>query len=492
MTTPLSCLGYSRQSFRFCLLPAWTMILGAAFLTGCGGGGNSGNRSSFSGNTAVVLLGSSTANDEMNAFELTLDSLTMTNKSGETVTVLASPVGEEFIHLNGRIEPLLTVSIPQGVYVSATATYGGVFPFCVGQASGEDFQDQMPGAATATVSLPYPITVTGTAMGLELNLQIANYPAGCPTPAQYATAPPVTSSIVLTPVTFAAQPTTTANGMALGLQGSISSVGANGSGFVVNALSGVQVTDPPVWQVSVNSSTLLQGVAGFSQIAAGMPVDMDVAIQPDGSLLATRVEVISTDTTTLTVAAGNLMSVSNYAPVAFVTGPAQQGHLPLADFGLGYASFGNAEFQTSGQFSNLASLPFNPSFSGTSIIPGQNVTITTQATAEAPDPVYIPAATMTLMPQTIDGTVSAIASQGNFTTYTVTLAPYDLFPQFAVQPGQTTLLTSPNTVVVYADNNTLNSSTVAVGSVLRFYGLIFNDNGTLRMDCASIDSGVTE
>ncbi len=31
-----------------------------------------------------------------------------------------------------------------------------------------------------------------------------------------------------------------------------------------------------------------------------------------------------------------------------------------------------------------------------------------------------------------------------------------------------------------------------MGGVARFYGLVFNDNGTLRMDCAQIDDGVAE
>ena len=29
-------------------------------------------------------------------------------------------------------------------------------------------------------------------------------------------------------------------------------------------------------------------------------------------------------------------------------------------------------------------------------------------------------------------------------------------------------------------------------NVVRFYGLVFNDNGTLRMDCAEINDGVPE
>ena len=210
--------------------------------------------------------------------------------------------------------------------------------------------------------------------------------------------------------------------------------------------------------------------------------------------MAARVSVISTETTTLTVASGPLMSVSNAEPVTNVIGAAQQGYLPsgIGIFGLG--NFGNSQFQVSGQFKNLTALPFTAAFNSAAMVPGQNVTITTQATADMPAPLYFPLTKMVLRPQTIDGTVSAISSEGNFTKYTVTLASYDLFPQFAVQPGQTTLMTNANTVVVYADSNTqmLNQNSPAVSGIFRFYGLVFSDNGTLRMDCAQINDGVAE
>jgi hypothetical protein len=53
-------------------------------------------------------------------------------------------------------------------------------------------------------------------------------------------------------------------------------------------------------------------------------------------------------------------------------------------------------------------------------------------------------------------------------------------------------LNSPATVLVYADANAqlLNSTPINPGSVLRFTGLIFDDNGTLRMDCGQILDGV--
>jgi Domain of unknown function (DUF5666) len=460
-------------------------------MAGCSG---SGTGTTLSGNTQVVVLASSTANDQLSSFTTTLQSLTLTNQAGKTVNLLASPVSEEFIHLNGHVEPIATVSIPQGTYVSASATYnGGATPVCNAQSPGSNWTDNLTGAADETVNLSNPITVDGTAMGLVLDLKLSTYPEQCPTSfAEYQSAPPVTAVFDLTPLTISAQPTNSTNGLALGLEGTISAVGSGATEFTVNGLVNGQT--PPTWQVSLNSSTLLQGISGAAQLTSEVPVDVDVAIQQDGSLVATRVSVISTETTTLTLANGPLLTVSNAAPVTYVVGAAQQGYLPSELGGFGYVNFGNSQFQTSDQFKNLASLPFTATFNSTTVVPGQNVTITTQATANMPDPLYFPLTTMVLRPQTINGTVSAISSEGGFTRYTVTLAPYDLFPQFAVQPGQTTLLTNPNTVVVYADSNTqmLNKSSAAAGSILRFYGLVFNDNGTLRMDCAQINDGVTE
>jgi len=64
----------------------------------------------------------------------------------------------------------------------------------------------------------------------------------------------------------------------------------------------------------------------------------------------------------------------------------------------------------------------------------------------------------------------------------------------AVQPGQTTFLTNPGEVDVYGDNNTqqLSSQPLAPGSTLRSHRLVFNDKGTLRMDCAQVNDGVPE
>ena len=63
-----------------------------------------------------------------------------------------------------------------------------------------------------------------------------------------------------------------------------------------------------------------------------------------------------------------------------------------------------------------------------------------------------------------------------------------------MQPGQTTLLSNPNTVIVYADSITqkFKSKPIAAAGLLRFIGLVFNNNGALSMDCAQINDGAAE
>ncbi len=466
----------------------------AAILVGCGTG-SSGH--SFSGNTAVVVLASSTANDQISVFNITLGSLTLTSQSGKTVTVFSTPQSAEYIHLNGSVEPLTTVSIPQGVYTSATATFSEAgptaYPICVGQNNAANeiltngaFAGFFSTPPSVTVNLPAPITVTGTAMGLVLNLQVSKSVSSFDCISDSTGAASITPTFNLTPVVISTQPTNERNGLATGLEGLISAVSTGGSSFTVTGADG------PAWQVSSGSSTAFQGVTSAAQLTAGMSVDMDVAIQPDGSLLATRVAVFDTNPANVTLSTGPVLEPPTALPVLYALRVVREGPFPaVVD---SYFNVGSTVFQISGQLTNVQSLPFTASFKAANMVSGQNVFISTHALTDAGGPAYIPATTVTLLSQTIDGTVSAVSSSGSFTTYTVTLAPYDLFPDLAVQPVLPTLLSQPNTVVVYADSHTqlLTSGAAAVGSVLRFRGLIFNDNGTLRMDCSQISDGVTE
>ncbi len=486
---------FSRRSvIRLSLwLSIFGIALASAFTAGCGGGTAGGSGPVQGENTSVVILASSTANDQLSQFNLTINSLTLTSQAGKSVTVFSTPQNAEFIHLNGGLEPLTTVSIPQDVYTSATATVGRAEFTCVGLVPATGGLDQSTFAygqtpsANVTVNLPSPITITDTGMGLLLNLAVAQSASFSSCVGGVDDTYLITPTFNITPLAISAQPTDNTNGKATDLHGLIGSANAGGTGFSVNSADG------QTWQVTSSGSTVYQGVSGSSQLAAGMPVDMDAAIQEDGSLLATRVAVYETNTGDLTVESGPLLFEDGYEPALISYGVEVQGSLSIGSNSY-YYSFDNAVFQTSSQLTNVQGLPFAASFNAANMVAGQNVFVSTNSLIDSGGFPYTPAGTITLIPQTINGTVSAIGSKGGFTTYTVTLAPYDLFPALAVQQGQTTLLTNPDTVVVYADSSTqmLNTSPIAVGGVARFYGLVFNDNGTLRMDCAQANDGVAE
>jgi len=478
--------------------PVIAVVIAIGFTTACGSSGSSGGPK-LSGNTAVTVLLSSTANDQVTRFDLAFQTLTLTSQSGKTVSLVSSQQPTEFMHLNGGLEPLTTVNVPQDIYTSATVTLGGAVYVCIAQVPGGglgianySIVNQGP-----TVSLPSPITVTGSSMGLLLNMQVSSsavFSSCWTTPAFEGFS--LTPTFNLTPIALSTSPTNSGNGKVNGLKAEVASVGTTGASLTLTVPGGPFGTR--TLSASSNSATVFQGVSGASALSPGMFLDVDGAIRSDGSLLATRIEVEGEGTSAINESSGPVMSVDNVVPVLQVYGRTELGTLLTINgnsgiyFDFPYFDFSSAQFGISGAFTNLQNLPFVPSFNASNVVAGQNVDVTSP-TFSVMGGVYTPASTITLAPQTINGTVVASQQSGNFMDYTVLLASYDLFPTLAVQQGQTTLLNNPSQVEVYVDSSTQKLSTLAlaVGSTLRFYGLVFNDNGTLRMDCAQVNDGVT-
>ena len=466
----------------------------------CGSGGSMSKTPPLTGNASVTVMLTSTANDQLAEFDLGFQGITLTSQSGKTVTLASSTSGPsldaEFMHLNGVAQPLLTATVPQDIYTSASVTLGGGAFVCIalGQVDGEQTLSSATYTLfppTATVNFPSPVTVTGTNMALSLDLQMSQSATiGDCVNVDGFTGFSAAPTFTLTPLVLSASATNSANGKVIGLDGEVTAVGSSGNSFTLSIPNySPSLTGLPL-SVQSGSGTVYQGISGSSALTVGTFVNMDGAIQADGSLLATRIAV--EDPSALYVFRGPLLQVAGSVSSFFMHAREMQGaNIPGYPTGEG-APFndGSAVFQISGQLTNLGSLPFVPSFNSSSMVPGQEVYVsTTTLPYNGPYPVVT---TMTLMPQTINGTVTAISHSGNFTDYTVALASYDLFPMLAVQPGQSTFENNPGQVEVYVDSNTqqLSSTTVEVGSTFRFYGLVFNDNDTLRMDCAQINDGV--
>lgn len=484
-------------------------------LVGCGGGGPSVSTKP-PGPANVVFLSTSTANDQLNQFYLHLESISLVDANGQIAPVRNFPpeyFSTEWIHVNGNPEPLFTASLPQGTYtgVQISIATGSISCFSL-DSNGNPALNfwQLGNNQTVTSNFQQPVIISGNSLGILINLLVSKSTALPECNTNLAQNPPFTPTFSVTPIDISSLPTGAPSLEMSEMEGVIASVNAQDSTFTVSSVEGwgsapygirPDPPDGPSWTLSTNSSTSFQGISDFSQLAVGMAVDIDATIQQDGTLNASRVAVYDTQTENTSLWNGPIVRNFN-APLPGVTGGSTAMDIfgteeiagPVQGSGALAFDYGTSTFNTSKQFSNLSNLPFPTNFNISNVVEGQNVAITMHNPYFPPSNVLPTLNSLTLIPQTLNGTISSIGSDGNFTTYTITLAPYNTFPLLATLPGQTTLLTNPSQVVVYADSNTqmLNSSPVAVGNVMRFYGLVFNDSGTLRMDCAKILDGVPE
>jgi len=464
-----------------------------ALLAGCSG--TAATKPTPSAATNVSIAAASTANDAVSIYDIAIKSLSLVSQSGATVPVISAPVQAEFTHLNGLVEPIAAAQVPQGVYNSANITLGDYSIFCAGLGIQGGVQGQgasgIAQPANVTIAMPKPITVSGSSMTITLNLVLSQFvsASSCsvgsmPTNQQFEI---YADSGIIQPVDISPRKLSA-------LLGVISSLNADGTSLMVDSVEGLPsgVAPVPAWTVETNASTVFQGVAGASALDTGLPVELDATIQPDGSLMASRIAVYDTNTSKLSLWSGPLLSVASSTQPILALGRQAAGPI----YGQQFAQFdaSQAKFQVSGQFGNLASLPFAAAFNAFNMVPGQDVDMTFHQESYPAGSNVPVVSTMTLVSQTINGEVTAIGKSGAFTTYTVWLGTNDLFASLAFQPGQNNLLANPRVVTVYADNNTqmLNSLPLGVNSFMRFNGLVFNDTGSLRMDCGQINDGVAE
>jgi len=293
--TPLSSARFSSSRFPIILT---ILAVAAGITTGCGSNGNSSSgMPKLSGNTSVTVVLSSTANDQLSEFDLEFQNITLTSQSGKAITLLSTQQPSEFIHLNGAIDPLITATVPQDVYTSASATiaYGRFVCIANGVVQGQQtlgfaYYNSNVAATSVTVTLPSPITVTGTSMALAFDLLGSNSATApdCLNPNGFA-GYSMTPTFNLAPFPLSPSPTSPANGKLAGLEGEIASINSGDSSFSLSVPEGPYGTRTV--PVSAAGATVFQGINNFSSLATGMFVNMDGALQPDGTLAATRIAV---------------------------------------------------------------------------------------------------------------------------------------------------------------------------------------------------------
>ena len=444
-------------------------------LTGCTSSVSGGTASTISANAATTMTQTILTDapaDQVLALGLTVDSIVLTDKGGASTTVLSSPTPVEASHLDAVHEPLLPpLKVPQDTYVSATITVANPVVAYVDSTTKQIVKaNAVLTAASTTVTFTTPIVVGTTASPIVFDLMVG--PSVSITGTGASTVVDVTPTFDVRQVPLGANPpTNNNNGKVSGVIGMVSSV--SGTTLGLTTANGNLIT------LTTDGNTKFQGVSGLSALQTGEIVSADYAQEANGTLLAMRVRLF--DRSAQDVFAG-VVTGKTGAPVTSFTELVRQPIGPGMTYSSAAATYtmnvtSSTTFEIDPQLGTLPTLPVAAAFTASTIFAGQNVA----TVASAVSGTTATATTVTLLPQTIGGTVTAVTTTGGFTAYTVTLP----------SPSALATLTGASTATVYLDNNSqrMTAAPIAVGATARFNGLLFSNGGSLVMYAGSCSDG---
>ncbi len=450
-------------------------------LIGCGGGGSNSMtppaptpaQPQSASSTVGVSIGDAPA-DWIMAFGMTINSITLTNSSGQNVNLLSAPTNMEMSQLMGTLRPLAITTVPQGTYTQATITLSAMSLGYMDPNTHQYVEKTVAGPVSGTVSFNPGIVVGSqtSVLGFDMDMGDSVSIGGGGT----VTITPHFSASMNAVSATAQSPW---DGWMQQMVGSVA--GASGSQFTMNMMMGLQNI-----AFTTDSNTQFSGMNGMGMMGQGMIVDVDATLQPDGSLLAQRIDSLQ----------GNSGGMMGSGILQTITGNPPTQVMMAADDGIGGGMMMSAiansiainlssstpcSFDRDGV--DLTNLPFTPAFDCSSMARGQNIQVVSGSSMMGGGmgggmmgggPFgTISASQIMLEQQALRGTVSNYAANGSQASFTLTLSPDSAFA----------ILTGTTNITVYQQPGTQmhGMSTVANGQWLEARGLMFYDGGTYKL-----------
>lgn len=457
----------------FLMLAAAAMAAAVLATTACGGGSAGlmgglppGTNPPPAGMSAMtVLMGDSPA-DSVVGFEITVNSIVLTDNNGNNVTVLSTPRRIELSHNSATVEPLSALQIPQGTYAKATIAVTNPEVEIV-NGSGQVIElSTTLASSSVTVGFSPAVTVGAVPTSLSFDFNLA---ASLTITGNSASVTPVFAASSATVVAAAQQGDE--SGEIEDLAGMVSSVAA--PNFTITAGMNLQ----PMSFVT-DSSTEFEGVAGVGALQQNMIVKVDAITQSDGTFLAKKVEVEEADAAGLE-SEGIVTSIAGM-PNSFTlvvqdesssssSAPAVGGTITVDVGGSTHYSI-----HTSNNI-DLNGLSITPTFSAGTLAPGQNV----EADTNTSSPSSITADTVRLQAQALSGMVSNFTQiDGSHASFTLTPASDSVFDNLSTKTSLTVLTTGSTEL--------RNISAISDGETLRVRGLLFFNGGNYTMVAARV------
>ena len=433
-------------------VPIFLLVSGLVIF-GCGGSNNPPFQAT--GTLATIQTGDA-GNDQIVKFELTIDSITLTGVSPTPTTgnLLAQPGEVEFVHESGALEPLSVAHVPAGTYNGATLSVSNPEVVVV--------IGTTPTKVPATLSSPTVtvtfanITVGTTPLFINFDLDLANSITLNGSPVMSATVNPkfnVTSSTVAPNEDNEDEE----NGEIEDIQGRVTAI--NAPNFTID-------TGKSTITFATDNNTLFKdGITKLADLKVGDMVEVDGVTKPDGTKLATKVELEEHENgeevegviTNVTGTPATLITIAHQVDSSHSSNP------PVTV---------DVAINSSTQFivrADKLSLSTTPAFDASHIGKGQRIEADTASGSSTP----IVADKIKLREQALIGVVSGLS--GN--TFSLTVAQGSVFNS----------LTGQSTVIVNIVSGTRQKVTPANGNTVRVRGLLFVNGSAYTMIAARID-----
>ncbi len=451
-------------------------------LTACGGanGASTTPPPVTAQKTPVQVNIGDSPSDWMLAFSMNISSMSLTGSNG-SATVVSTSVPIEMMHLMGTMQPLSMINAPQGTYTGASITIGSATVMYMDPTTKAPVQKTISGPISATVTFGTPVTVGSTPMAMGFDLDLAS-----------SVTMDSGGNMAMNPVFHissgvqgSGNPMDPSDGGIQKMMGAISSV--SGSSFGMTSMQAAQT-----FTFATNSSTVFDGTS-MSGMGSGMLLMVDANLQSDGTLMATKVQSMMNSGG---VMGGGVITAVTGQPATALTMVMQNG----AGSGMMSSAFaagvtidlnGSTTFQIDEDNMDMSGLPFTPLFDGSNIHAGQSVMPVSSSAMMTGGMVggmmggsnmagTITATGVALEPQGISGTVATAISSGAQTSFTLTLPSSCAF----------TSLTGATSVTIYQQPKTViaNGSSIASGSTVHAFGLMFLDGGKWKMVASRMGS----
>ena len=260
-----------------------------ALLAGCGGGSQSGGGGTQNQQGSVFVTGEDAPVSSVVGFNVTIDKITL-NNSTSTVTALSTATAVDFGRLMGLRSLLAFNTIQQGTYTSATITFENSNPAplisYVDLSTNPPSVQELTGSFNqATVTVPFPsgaplVVSSNGLVGLHMDFDVLD--------SLVVSGGQFTGAINPT-ITIQAVSASDEVGQITEFTGNMVSTDTNANTFVMQGPYGFQET------IDVNQSTQYNGSNSLSTLTADAIVSVVGTVQVDGSILASGVELITTD-----------------------------------------------------------------------------------------------------------------------------------------------------------------------------------------------------